>query len=115
MQIIDPFPQTRSSTVLPIGVSSGGKPAHSKPNLTTNSSGGAAGSFYKKADTSAQSTVAQLPTNSSTVNAVPVKKPAIAVRGKCVAHMDGRFRVEVGYHAELIAVFKSIPSRNYGK
>lgn len=28
-------------------------------------------------------------------------------------HAEDRFKVEVGYHAELIAVFKSIPSKNY--
>ncbi|KAJ8282334.1 hypothetical protein COCON_G00048530 [Conger conger] len=53
---------------------------------------------------------------SSTVpstSTVPVKKPAISVRGKCVSHSPERFRVEVGYHTELIAVFKNIPSRNY--
>uniref|UniRef100_A0A674NBG6 SWI/SNF-related matrix-associated actin-dependent regulator of chromatin subfamily A-like protein 1 n=1 Tax=Takifugu rubripes TaxID=31033 RepID=A0A674NBG6_TAKRU len=41
------------------------------------------------------------------------REPAISVRGKCLPHTEGRFRVEVGYHAELIAVFKSIPSKNY--
>uniref|UniRef100_A0A7N8WXY6 SWI/SNF-related matrix-associated actin-dependent regulator of chromatin subfamily A-like protein 1 n=1 Tax=Mastacembelus armatus TaxID=205130 RepID=A0A7N8WXY6_9TELE len=57
--------------------------------------------------------VAKHPSNTSTVNAVCAKKPAISVRGKCVPHTEGRFRVEVGYHADLIAVFKSIPSKNY--
>uniref|UniRef100_A0AAR2KA13 SWI/SNF-related matrix-associated actin-dependent regulator of chromatin subfamily A-like protein 1 n=1 Tax=Pygocentrus nattereri TaxID=42514 RepID=A0AAR2KA13_PYGNA len=47
------------------------------------------------------------------VSAGPVKKPAVSVRGRCVPHSEERFRVEVGYHAELIAVFKNIPSRNY--
>ncbi|KAI5618620.1 SWI/SNF-related matrix-associated actin-dependent regulator of chromatin subfamily A-like protein 1 [Silurus asotus] len=42
-----------------------------------------------------------------------VKKPAVCVRGKCVPHSEERFRVEVGYNAELINVFKNIPSRNY--
>lgn len=32
-----------------------------------------------------------------------------------MAHTEGRFRVEVSYHAELIATFKAIPSKNYGK
>lgn len=91
------------------------KPAHPKPNLTSSSSGGAVGSFYKQTNKPAQGPVAQLPSNSSTLNAVPAKKPAISVRGKCVPHTEDRFRVEVGYHAELIAVFKSIPSKNYGE
>lgn len=118
IQIIDPLPQTRNQPVSsPVLSSFAVKPAHPKPDLTStsssssSSSGGAVGSFYK------QNTkpVAQLPSNSSTLNAVPAKKPAISARGKCVAHAEGRFRVEVGYHVELIAVFKSIPSKSYGK
>uniref|UniRef100_A0A8C4HPM3 SWI/SNF-related matrix-associated actin-dependent regulator of chromatin subfamily A-like protein 1 n=1 Tax=Dicentrarchus labrax TaxID=13489 RepID=A0A8C4HPM3_DICLA len=95
-QVIDPLPQTKSqhvsSPVLSSGGSAGVKPTHPRPNITSSSSGGAVGSFY---------------------NALPAKKPAISVRGKCVPHAEDRFRVEVGYHAELIAVFKSIPSKNY--
>ncbi|XP_076603149.1 SWI/SNF-related matrix-associated actin-dependent regulator of chromatin subfamily A-like protein 1 [Chaetodon auriga] len=117
MQLIDPLPQTRSQQVSSCVSSSGGsfgaKPAHPKPNPTSTSSGGAAGFFYKQANKPAQSPVAQLPSNSSTQNVVPAKKPAISVRGKCVPHTEDRFRVEVGYHAGLIAVFKSIPSKNY--
>uniref|UniRef100_A0A673HLF1 SWI/SNF-related matrix-associated actin-dependent regulator of chromatin subfamily A-like protein 1 n=1 Tax=Sinocyclocheilus rhinocerous TaxID=307959 RepID=A0A673HLF1_9TELE len=44
---------------------------------------------------------------------VPAKKPAVSVKGKCVSHSENRFRVEVGYYADLITVFKSIPSKNY--
>uniref|UniRef100_A0A8C1MUG1 SWI/SNF-related matrix-associated actin-dependent regulator of chromatin subfamily A-like protein 1 n=1 Tax=Cyprinus carpio TaxID=7962 RepID=A0A8C1MUG1_CYPCA len=44
---------------------------------------------------------------------IPAKKPAVSVKGKCVSHSENRFRVEVGYHADLITVFKSIPSKNY--
>uniref|UniRef100_A0A9J8AIT3 SWI/SNF-related matrix-associated actin-dependent regulator of chromatin subfamily A-like protein 1 n=1 Tax=Cyprinus carpio carpio TaxID=630221 RepID=A0A9J8AIT3_CYPCA len=44
---------------------------------------------------------------------VPAKKPAVSVKGKCVSHSENRFRVEVGYHAELITVFKTVPSKNY--
>uniref|UniRef100_A0A8C3G946 SWI/SNF-related matrix-associated actin-dependent regulator of chromatin subfamily A-like protein 1 n=1 Tax=Cyclopterus lumpus TaxID=8103 RepID=A0A8C3G946_CYCLU len=112
-----------SSPVLSIGGSSGAKPAHSKPNVPTNISGGAnfpsnisggaVPSFYKQTSKPAKSSVAQLPSNSSTCNAVPAKKAAISIRGKCVPHTEGRFRVEVGYHAGLIAVFKSISSKNY--
>lgn len=113
-QVIYPLPQTRNQHVSnPVLSSSGVKPAHPKPNLTSSSSGGAVGSFYKQADKPAQSPVAQLPSHSSTLNAVPAKKPAVSVRGKCVPHTQDRFRVEVGYHAQLIAVFKSIPSKNY--
>ncbi|XP_042351287.1 LOW QUALITY PROTEIN: SWI/SNF-related matrix-associated actin-dependent regulator of chromatin subfamily A-like protein 1 [Plectropomus leopardus] len=117
IQVIEPLPQTRaqhaSSPVLSCGGNAGLKPAHPKHNPTSNSSAGPVGSFYKPASKLAPSPVAQLPSSSSTLNAVPAKKPAISVRGKCVAHTEGRFRIEVGYHAELIAVFKSIPSKNY--
>ncbi|XP_040913940.1 SWI/SNF-related matrix-associated actin-dependent regulator of chromatin subfamily A-like protein 1 [Toxotes jaculatrix] len=115
VQIIDPLPQSRSqhtsSPVLSSGGSVGVQPAQPKPDLTSSSSGGAIGSFYKQVTRKpTQSPVAQLPSHSSTV---PAKKPAISVRGKCVPHTEDRFRVEVGYHAELISVFKSIPSKNY--
>uniref|UniRef100_A0A8C4NSY5 SWI/SNF-related matrix-associated actin-dependent regulator of chromatin subfamily A-like protein 1 n=1 Tax=Dicentrarchus labrax TaxID=13489 RepID=A0A8C4NSY5_DICLA len=99
--------------VLSSGGSAGVKPTHPRPNITSSSSGGAVGSFYKHTNKPAQSPVAQQPSNSSTSSALPAKKPAISVRGKCVPHAEDRFRVEVGYHAELIAVFKSIPSKNY--
>ncbi|XP_062287547.1 SWI/SNF-related matrix-associated actin-dependent regulator of chromatin subfamily A-like protein 1 [Scomber scombrus] len=116
-QVIDPIPlpkgQHVNSPVLPSGGSFGVKTSQPKPNPASSSSGGADGSFYKQANKPAQSPVARLPTNSATLNAVPSKKPAISVRGKCVPHTDDRFRVEVSYHAELIAVFKSIPSKNY--
>ncbi|XP_044222028.1 SWI/SNF-related matrix-associated actin-dependent regulator of chromatin subfamily A-like protein 1 [Thunnus albacares] len=117
IQVIDPLPQAKSqhvnSPVLPSGGSFGVKTSQPKPNPTSSGSGGAVSSFYKQPNKPAQSPVAQLPTNSSTSNAVPAKKPAISVIGKCVTHTEGRFRVEVGYHVELIAVFKSIPSKNY--
>lgn len=89
------------------------KPAQSpKPDQSSTHSVGGAGSFYKQAN---KCPVAQLPSRSSDLITVPAKRPAISLRGKCVPHTEGRFRVEVGYHAELIAVFKSIPSKNYGK
>ncbi|XP_029314570.1 SWI/SNF-related matrix-associated actin-dependent regulator of chromatin subfamily A-like protein 1 isoform X2 [Cottoperca gobio] len=117
IQVIDPLPQVKSPHVSSPVLSSRGifglKPAHPKHNLTSNSSNGAVVSFYKQNSKPGKSPAAQLPSNSSTFNAVPAKKPAISVRGKCVAHAEGRFRVEVGYHIELIAVFKSIPSKNY--
>ncbi|XP_028249272.1 SWI/SNF-related matrix-associated actin-dependent regulator of chromatin subfamily A-like protein 1 isoform X2 [Parambassis ranga] len=90
------------------------KSLQSKSDLTSpSSSGGPVNSFYKQTNKPTQSPAAQLSSNSTTSNAVPAKKPAISVRGRCVPHTEGRFRVEVSYHAELIAVFKSIPSKNY--
>ncbi|XP_043360815.1 SWI/SNF-related matrix-associated actin-dependent regulator of chromatin subfamily A-like protein 1 isoform X2 [Dermochelys coriacea] len=40
------------------------------------------------------------------------KVPSV-IKGRCVKHGEDRFQVEVGYNAELIAVFKSIPSKRY--
>ncbi|XP_019409998.1 PREDICTED: SWI/SNF-related matrix-associated actin-dependent regulator of chromatin subfamily A-like protein 1 isoform X1 [Crocodylus porosus] len=40
-------------------------------------------------------------------------KIGCALKGRCVRHGGDRFQVEVGYSAELIAVFKTIPSRSY--
>uniref|UniRef100_A0AAX7SU15 SWI/SNF-related matrix-associated actin-dependent regulator of chromatin subfamily A-like protein 1 n=1 Tax=Astatotilapia calliptera TaxID=8154 RepID=A0AAX7SU15_ASTCA len=88
-------------------------PAQGKHQLSSSSSGGAVGSFYKQPSKPAQSQVAQLSSNPTSTNVVPAKKPAISVRGRCVPHTEDRFRVEVSYHAGLIAVFKSIPSKNY--
>ncbi|XP_034549236.1 SWI/SNF-related matrix-associated actin-dependent regulator of chromatin subfamily A-like protein 1 [Notolabrus celidotus] len=116
-QLIDPLPKTTSQHVSSGVLSSGGnfgvKLPQPQPNLSTNSCGGAVGSFYNQSSKPAQSPVAQPPSSSSTLNGGPAKKPAISVRGRCVPHTEDRFRIEVGYHAELIAVFKSIPSKNY--
>uniref|UniRef100_A0AAR2LY23 SWI/SNF-related matrix-associated actin-dependent regulator of chromatin subfamily A-like protein 1 n=1 Tax=Pygocentrus nattereri TaxID=42514 RepID=A0AAR2LY23_PYGNA len=73
-----------------------------------------AGSFYGQSQGMAtQTSEKQTAKPTDRVSAGPVKKPAVSVRGRCVPHSEERFRVEVGYHAELIAVFKNIPSRNY--
>uniref|UniRef100_A0A7N6FJF0 SWI/SNF-related matrix-associated actin-dependent regulator of chromatin subfamily A-like protein 1 n=1 Tax=Anabas testudineus TaxID=64144 RepID=A0A7N6FJF0_ANATE len=98
--------------VPPGGGSFSVNPAQPKPNPISGTAG--VSSFYKQATSkSAQRPAVQHPSNSSSLDAAPAKKPAISVRGKCVPYTEGRFRVEVGYHAELIAVFKSIPSKNY--
>ncbi|KFP76977.1 SWI/SNF-related matrix-associated actin-dependent regulator of chromatin subfamily A-like 1, partial [Acanthisitta chloris] len=34
-------------------------------------------------------------------------------KGKCVKHGEDRFQVEIGYNAELVAVFKKVPSKAY--
>lgn len=91
------------------------KPAPSPkpdPSSTPAAAAAGAGSFYNQAN---KCPAPRLPSSSSDLPTVPVKKPAISVRGKCLPHTDARFRVEVGYHAQLIAVFKTIPSKNYGK
>ncbi|XP_047457796.1 SWI/SNF-related matrix-associated actin-dependent regulator of chromatin subfamily A-like protein 1 [Mugil cephalus] len=107
IQVIDPLHINRQHAGGSVSV----KSAQLKPTLPSSSSGDVPSSFYKQAAKAAP--VAQLPSKPTTPNAVPAKKPAVSVRGKCAPHSDGRFRVEVGYHAELIAVFKSIPSKNY--
>uniref|UniRef100_A0A8D0C6U7 SWI/SNF-related matrix-associated actin-dependent regulator of chromatin subfamily A-like protein 1 n=1 Tax=Salvator merianae TaxID=96440 RepID=A0A8D0C6U7_SALMN len=48
------------------------------------------------------------------VSDTPVKREAHRVlHGKCMKHSEDRFRVEIGYDAELIEVFRSISSRNF--
>ncbi|XP_030344528.1 SWI/SNF-related matrix-associated actin-dependent regulator of chromatin subfamily A-like protein 1 isoform X1 [Strigops habroptila] len=49
----------------------------------------------------------------STIEAASYKKANSVTRGKCVKYGEDRFQVEVGYNAELIAVFKKIPSKSY--
>jgi len=51
----------------------------------------------------------------STFEAASCKKANTVTRGKCVKYGEDRFQVEIGYNAELIAVFKKIPSKSYGK
>lgn len=51
----------------------------------------------------------------STFEAASRKKANNVTKGKCVKHGEDRFQVEIGYNAELIAVFKKVPSKAYGK
>lgn len=51
----------------------------------------------------------------STFEAASHKKANNVTKGKCVKHGEDRFQVEIGYNAELIAVFKKVPSKAYGK
>lgn len=51
----------------------------------------------------------------STFEAASCKKANSVTKGKCVKHGEDRFQVEIGYNAELVAVFKKIPSKSYGK
>ncbi|KAK7169549.1 hypothetical protein R3I93_005506 [Phoxinus phoxinus] len=69
-------------------------------------------SFYGHADkpTTGEKRACKLP---EAGGSIPAKKPALSVKGRCVSHTENRFRVEIGYHADLITVFKSIPSKNY--
>ncbi|NXQ49921.1 SMAL1 protein, partial [Catharus fuscescens] len=51
----------------------------------------------------------------STFEAASLKKANNVTKGKCVKYGEdpGRFQVEIGYNAELIAVFKKVPSKAY--
>ncbi|XP_013816257.2 SWI/SNF-related matrix-associated actin-dependent regulator of chromatin subfamily A-like protein 1 isoform X1 [Apteryx mantelli] len=49
----------------------------------------------------------------STSEAVSHKKAHSVTKGKCVKYGEDRFQVEIGYNAELIAVFKKVPSKSY--
>ncbi|KAL8183092.1 UNVERIFIED_CONTAM: hypothetical protein K2H54_015519 [Gekko kuhli] len=46
--------------------------------------------------------------------ATPVQRKAHGIlKGKCVRHSEDRFQVNVGYNAELIEMFRSVPSKKY--
>ncbi|XP_072198489.1 SWI/SNF-related matrix-associated actin-dependent regulator of chromatin subfamily A-like protein 1 [Excalfactoria chinensis] len=47
------------------------------------------------------------------IKAASCKKANNITRGKCVKSGEDRFQVEIGYNAELIALFKKIPTRSY--
>ncbi|XP_064183604.1 SWI/SNF-related matrix-associated actin-dependent regulator of chromatin subfamily A-like protein 1 [Anguilla rostrata] len=93
---------------------SGFKPPEPKSYVAPVSAAPAsAGTFYGPRSISDRVPQKMPPSPVASTSVVAAKKPAISVRGKCLSHSSDRFRVEVGYHTELIAVFKSIPSKNY--
>uniref|UniRef100_A0A8B9RQD7 SWI/SNF-related matrix-associated actin-dependent regulator of chromatin subfamily A-like protein 1 n=1 Tax=Accipiter nisus TaxID=211598 RepID=A0A8B9RQD7_9AVES len=49
----------------------------------------------------------------SAFEAASCKRANSVTKGKCVKYGEDRFQVETGYNAELIAVFKKIPSKSY--
>lgn len=55
------------------------------------------------------------PAVADSIKAASCKKANNVTKGKCVKYGEDRFQVEVGYNAELIALFKKIPTRIYGK
>ncbi|KAM8856911.1 SWI/SNF-related matrix-associated actin-dependent regulator of chromatin subfamily A-like protein 1 [Synchiropus picturatus] len=99
-QLLSPLPQTNKSSFSV-------NPAQPKPKPESNHTSGGVSSFYKPPD-KLHNPATPHPSHSNAA-----KKTVISVRGKCVPHSDDRFRVEVRYQPELIAVFKSIPSKNY--
>ncbi|CAL8265793.1 unnamed protein product [Lota lota] len=93
------------------GHSIGGRLADNKPGVSLSSASGAVGALYKQVAEPKPS-----PRASSSLDGAagpPSKRPAVSLRGTCVSHSKDRFRVEVGYHAELIALFKTIQSKQY--
>ncbi|NWI58234.1 SMAL1 protein, partial [Calyptomena viridis] len=49
----------------------------------------------------------------STFEAVSGKKVNNVTKGKCVKYGEDRFQVDIGYNADLVAVFKKVPSKAY--
>lgn len=43
------------------------------------------------------------------------QKPGATVKGKCTLISRSRLEVEVGYNADVISIFKQMPSKNYGE
>ncbi|XP_046902966.1 SWI/SNF-related matrix-associated actin-dependent regulator of chromatin subfamily A-like protein 1 isoform X2 [Hypomesus transpacificus] len=117
IKVIDPLPNSKAK--LPgkefsSGVSTGLKrPFEQK--VISNPSGSTVGAFYKPGSKPAVQCAGAQSSSSAfgSTNAMIIKKLGITVMGKCVSHSEERFRVEVGYNAELIALFKNIPSKNY--
>lgn len=100
-----------------------GPPQQAKLGDGTSGASGASyktGSFYSSGPrqtpppTAAAAAEKQFPKAPYPASGPLLKKPAVSTRGRCMSQSTERFRVEVSYHAELIAVFKNIPSRNYG-
>ncbi|XP_021254856.1 SWI/SNF-related matrix-associated actin-dependent regulator of chromatin subfamily A-like protein 1 [Numida meleagris] len=53
------------------------------------------------------------PAGADSIKAASCKKANNVTKGKCVKYGEDRFQVEVGYNAELIALFKKIRTRSY--
>ncbi|NXA11486.1 SMAL1 protein, partial [Sapayoa aenigma] len=49
----------------------------------------------------------------SAFEAASVKKVNNVTKGKCVKYGEDRFQVDIGYNADLVAVFKKVPSKAY--
>lgn len=43
------------------------------------------------------------------------QKPGAAVQGQCILVSPRRFEVDVGFSVDVIAAFKQMPTKNYGK
>lgn len=42
------------------------------------------------------------------------QKPGAILQGQCVLVSQTKFEVDIGYHVDVIAAFKQMPTKNYG-
>lgn len=42
------------------------------------------------------------------------QKPGASLQGQCIMVSTSKFEVDIGYHADVIAAFKQMPTKNYG-
>lgn len=42
------------------------------------------------------------------------QKPGAILQGQCVLVSQTNFEVDIGYHVDVIAAFKQMPTKNYG-
>lgn len=42
------------------------------------------------------------------------QKPGATLQGQCILVSQTKFEVDIGYHADVIAAFKQMPTKNYG-
>lgn len=43
------------------------------------------------------------------------QKPGAGLQGQCVLVSPTKFEVDIGYNVDVVAAFKLMPSKNYGK
>lgn len=42
------------------------------------------------------------------------QKPGATLQGQCILVSQTKFEVDIGYHVDVIAAFKQMPTKNYG-
>lgn len=42
------------------------------------------------------------------------QKPGATLQGQCILTSQTKFEVDIGYHADVIAAFKQMPTKSYG-
>ena len=83
-----------------------------RPSTSKTSSYKATGKAPVSTNVQSQATFNKSQNEAKNVNDTLMKR---VVRGTCVLISKARFKVVVGFHAKLIGVLKSIPSKCYGK